>query len=415
MSVICILSATNSAYLSVRGLLLMAGAELDHLGHEVHIINLEEPDTPARMDALLPRREETIALVMSGIGLEIRTKDGRLFWDVAQIPVFNWNCDHPSYFMRRHRIESRYIVHGYVFPDHAMFNRDHLHANGAAFGTHIGIPDPGFFGARPAEKRNGRIVFAKSDWNPQKLERAWRAALPPKLFAILFDAIAAAHGKTCSAFPGIICDVAARHLMYLTPGGEIFNAILTRLDNYTRAVRTREVGAVLSNYPVDFIGGGWDDFKAGTRHARFLGAMPFDALRENLGSYLGAASLNPNVDLSVHDRVFAALGASTVPIFDANSFSRENFPRLSRYGFGQSADSIAAAVEAVLDDPAAAQAATTATLAETYPRLSMQRSMQEICEITTQMAGIAGAKLVPSLPSPAGVWNPPKKSAAAAA
>ncbi|HLG80326.1 MAG TPA: hypothetical protein VKY22_04875 [Bradyrhizobium sp.] len=414
MSVICILSATNSAYLSVRGILLMAGAELDRLGHEVHIINLEEPDTSARIDALLPRRDEMIAIVMSGIGLEIRTKDGQLLWDAVQLPVFNWNCDHPSYFMRRHRFESRYIVHGYVFPDHAVFNRDHLHSNGAAFGTHIGIPDPGFFGALPAEKRNGRIVFAKSDWNPLRLERAWREALPPKLFAILFDAIALARGKNCSAFPQIICDVAAQHLVYLTPGGEIFNAILTRLDNYTRAVRTREVGAVLSNYPVDFIGGGWDDFKAETRHARFLGAMPFDALRENLGTYLGAASLNPNVDLSVHDRVFYALGASTVPVFDANSFSRENFPRLSAFSFGQDADSIAAAVEAVLDDPAAAQAATAATLAETYPRLSMRRSVQDICEITTQMAGVPSAKLIPSLPSPAGVWNPPKKPAAAA-
>ena len=414
MSVICILSATNSAYLSVRGILLMAGAELDRLGHEVKILNLEAPDTPARIDALLPRREETIALLMSGIGLEIHAKDGRLLWDAAQIPVFNWNCDHPSYFMRRHRLESRYIVHGYVFPDHAAFNCDHLHANGAAFGTHIGIPDPGFFGALPAEKRNGRIVFAKSDWNPLKLERSWREALPPKLFAILFDAIAAARGKTCSAFPEIIRDVAAEHLIYLTPGGDIFNAILTRLDNYTRAARTREVGAVLSNYPVDFIGGGWDDFKAETRHARFLGAMPFDALRENLGTYLAAASLNPNVDLSVHDRVFYALGASTVPIFDANSFSRENFPRLSRFGFGEDADSIAAAVETVLDDPASAQAATAATLAETYPRLSMRRSVQEICEITTRMAGITGANLVPSLPSPAGVWNPKQPATAAA-
>jgi hypothetical protein len=83
-------------------------------------------------------------------------------------------------------------------------------------------------------------------------------------------------------------------------------------------------------------------------------------------------------------------------------------------GFGQAADSIAAAVAAVLYYPAAAQAATAATLAETYPRLSMQRSVQEICEITTQMAGIGGAKLNPSLPSPAGVWNPPKPATVAA-
>jgi hypothetical protein len=405
MSVICIFSSTNSAYLSVRGILLMAGAELDRLGHEVKMINLEAPDAPARIDALLPRRHETIGIVMSGIGLELYTKEGGMLWDVAQIPVFNWNCDHPSYFMRRHRMESRYIVHGYVFPDHAVFSRDHLHSNGAAFGTHIGIPDPGFFRALPAEKRNGRIVFAKSDWNPAMLERSWRETLPPTLFAILFDAIAAARGKNCSAFPEIICDVAAEHLMYLTPGGDIFNAILTRLDNYTRAVRTREVGAVLSNYPVDFIGGGWEGFATEKRHARFLGSMPFDALRANLGTYLGAASLNPNVDLSVHDRVFYALGAATVPVFDANSFSRQNFPRLSRYSFGQDADSIAAAVEALLDDPAAAQAATAATFAETYPRLSMRRSVQEICEITTRMAGTAGATLVPAPPSPASYWT----------
>ena len=414
MSVICILTANNSAYDSVRGILLMAGAELDRLGHEVQILNLEAPDTPARIDALLPRREETIAIVMSGIGLEIYTKDRRLIWDVAQIPVFNWNCDHPSYFMRRHRLESRYVVHGYVFPDHAAFSRDHLHTNGAAFGTHIGIPDPGFFGGLPADKRNGRIVFAKSDWNPAKLERSWREAMPPKLFAILFDAIAAARGKTCSAFPEIISAVAADHLVYPTPGGDLFNAILTRLDNYTRAVRTREVGAVLANYPVDFIGGGWDDFAAERRHARFLGAMKFDALRESLGTYLAAASLNPNVDLSLHDRVFFALSAGTVPIFDANSFSRQHLPRLSRFSFGQDTDSIAAAVEAVLDEPEAAQAATAETFAEIYPRFSMRRSVQEICEIATQVAGAAGARLIPSLPSPAGVWNPPEPVTAAA-
>ncbi|MBW7972461.1 glycosyltransferase [Bradyrhizobium sp. BR 10289] len=141
--------------------------------------------------------------------------------------------------------------------------------------------------------------------------------------------------------------------------------------------------------------------------------MPFDGLRENLGTYLGAASLNPNVDLSVHDRVFFALGASTVPIFDANSFSQANFPRLSRFGFAQDADSIAAAVEAVLEDPEAAQAATAATLHETYPRLSMQRSVQDICEITTRMAGKAGAKLSPAAPSPSSYWPKERPPAAA--
>ncbi|WLA49282.1 hypothetical protein QIH80_03210 [Bradyrhizobium elkanii] len=258
----------------------------------------------------------------------------------------------------------------------------------------------------PPEQRNGRLIFAKSGWNPLALERGWRKTMPPRLFALLFDAIAEARGKACGAFPKIIVDVAGQHLVYLKPGGDLFNVILTRLDNYTRGVRTREVGAVLADYPVDFIGGGWSDLDVSGRPARVLGAMTFDAMREGLGSYLAAVSLNPNIDLSVHDRVFFALGAGTVPVFDANRFSAAEMPHLARFSFGQDTMSIAAAVEAVLADPSAAQAAAATTLRELYPRFSMQRSVQDIHEITMSIAGAAGASLLPAEPVPAGVWTP---------
>jgi hypothetical protein len=414
MSVICILTSHATTYDSVRGILAMVGAEFDRLGHEVRMLDLAAPDLPDRLNALLPRRTETIAIGMSGIGLELHTNDRKLSWDAAQIPYFSWYCDHPSYFVRRHRLESRYVVQAYVFPDHAVFSGDYLRTGNGAFATHIGIPDPGFFGGVPAGKRNGRIVFAKSSWNPDALERSWRAKLPPKLFAILLDAVAAARGRTCGAFPEIILAAAAEHRIYPTPGSDLFNAILTRLDNYTRALRTREVGAVLADYPVDFIGGGWDELAASGRRARFLGAMPFDAVRESLGTYLAAASLNPNVDLSVHDRVFFAIGAGCVPIFDANRFSRDQLPRLAPFSFGQDSDSLAAAVESVLSDPQAACAATAETLAETYPRFSMRRSVQEIHEIATRIAGAAGDGLLPAAPSPAGVWTPPQPALAEA-
>ncbi|WP_204307408.1 hypothetical protein, partial [Enterobacter hormaechei] len=77
-------------YDSLRGILAMAAAELDRLGHEVKMLDLLAPDFSARLNALLPRKAETMALGFSGIGLDIHTKDGRLFWDVAQIPVFTW-------------------------------------------------------------------------------------------------------------------------------------------------------------------------------------------------------------------------------------------------------------------------------------------------------------------------------------
>ncbi|WP_407175275.1 glycosyltransferase [Bradyrhizobium sp. STM 3562] len=173
---------------------------------------------------------------------------------------------------------------------------------------------------------------------------------------------------------------------------------------------------MLADYPVDFVGGGWSELAETTmaKSARFLGPLPFDAERAGLGSYLGAVSLNPNAEFSMHDRVFFSLGAGTVPIFDANQFSRWHLPLLSRFSFAQDPDSLRAAVETVLADPAAAQAATAATFAEIYPRFSMRRSVEDICEILTQLAGAGAEKLLPAEPFPAGVWTPQQLAKAVA-
>lgn len=416
MTLICIPTASTTAYDSVFGILAMAGAELDRLGHEVCLLKVDAPDFAPRLNALLPRRAEMVAIGMSGIGLDLHTDDNRLFWDAAQIPFFSWYCDHPCYFARRHRVQSRYVVHGYVFPDHAAFNRDHLRPEHPVFGAHIGIPDPGFFAALPADRRNGRIMFAKSGWNVARLERQFRATLPEPLLTILFAAIEAARGQTCGAYPEIMTRIAAEHLVYLTPGDVVFNALLTRLDNYTRALRSWEVGTVLADYPVDFIGGGWDELATASagKPARFLGPQSFDTVRASLGGYLGAVSVNPNVDLSMHDRVFFALGAGTVPLFDANRFSRRHLAGLDSFSFGDDAASLRAAVERLLAAPDDAQAATAATLADVYPRFSMRRSVQGIVEVLTRLAGAAAETLLPAEPSPAGVWPAPQRAKAVA-
>jgi hypothetical protein len=67
---------------------------------------------------------------------------------------------------------------------------------------------------------------------------------------------------------------------------------------------------------------------------RFLGPVPFDALRASLG-HISAPPLNP-FELSVHERIFFALGGGVVPIFDANCFSKRYMPQLERFSFLQS-------------------------------------------------------------------------------
>ena len=52
---------------------------------------------------------------MSGIGTDLSV-DGKLIWEAAKVPLFNWNCDHPCYFPMCHAIRNSYLLHGYVFP-----------------------------------------------------------------------------------------------------------------------------------------------------------------------------------------------------------------------------------------------------------------------------------------------------------
>jgi len=208
------------------------------------------------MEALTARRDEMMALVMSGIGLELFTKEGKLLWDVAQIPVFNWNCDHPSYFARRHG-SAVLNVHGYVFPDHARSNRDHLTPMARHSGSISAFRSRLL--RRPAgDKRNGRIVFAKSDWNPAKLERSWRKTLPPKLLHPVRCDRRRARQKLLRLSRDHL-QRGCRHLVYLTPGGDVFDAILTRLD-ITRGQYVREVGGVLSQYR-GLHRRGWEDLR----------------------------------------------------------------------------------------------------------------------------------------------------------
>lgn len=406
MSTVCLLTANTTAYDSLPALLDLIGAEFAALGHHAVSLDVTAAEFSGRLREAVERPGKTFALTLSGIGLELRNKERRLLWEAAQVPCFSWYCDHPSYFIRRHKLESPYVIHGYVFPDHARFNRDHIKANGACFPVHLGLPDPASFGAGARTARNGRLIFAKSGWDPAALEKSWRTALAPALFQLLFDCIDAAAGKNCGAFPEIILEVAEQHGLYLACGGPLFNALLTRIDNYTRATKTTLLASILARYPVDFFGGGWDYMMPRATAAAFHGPLPFAQLRRMLPDYLGAASVNPNVDLSVHDRVFFAIAAGAVPVFDANAFSRAQMPMLEDYSFAYDRASIEAALDALLSRPQEAQAKVAQAFAALDASHSMRAAAQRIHDIATGFCTTADTGTLPAPPSPAGIWTP---------
>lgn len=405
MATVCIATSQATAYDSLTGILHLVSAEFTALGHTVMPLPLEKANEwlPV-VRAMSERRDPIFVVGMSGLGMDFRFQDQRLMWDALGIPFFTWYCDHPSYFITRHRLESRFLCQSYVFPDHAIFNRDYLQTNGSACAVHIGMPSPGAFPAAAPGDTQDRILFSKSGWDPAALEASLRQILSPRNFRLQFEIIDAAIGGGCMALPEAVMTVAEAYSLYLTPGGDIFNGFLTRADNYIRAVKTTAVASVLIHHPVDFYGTGWGYLQPQATQARFFGAVPFNRIREILSGYLGAASINPNVDLSLHDRTFFALSAGVVPLYDHCTFSRTHMPLLDPYGFRFTPGSIQAAVEALYHNPAEARERAALTRQTMTPKFSMQASALEIADICLDIhRGPASGGH--GTPSPAGDWR----------
>ena len=175
---------------------------------------------------------------MSGVGVPITGPNARLLWEAVKLPVFDWSCDHPCYSPLPHSIRNRYVLHGYVFPDHARYNIRHLNSNGAAFAVHMGMPPRSTFAGAPlpANARNGRIMFAKSGHDTNAIEARWKNN-PPAMRDILFEAAEAVFHHSTADFLPILQQVAEPHGLLLNGNSELALGLIRELDAYTRFKR----------------------------------------------------------------------------------------------------------------------------------------------------------------------------------
>ncbi len=106
---VLILRWAGSAYDSLGGLLELTGHELAAQGLKVTIVSADGKDWPQRLIQLLRQGGISFALTMSGIGTDLSV-DGKLIWETAKVPLFNWSCDHPCYFPMRHAIRNALLA-----------------------------------------------------------------------------------------------------------------------------------------------------------------------------------------------------------------------------------------------------------------------------------------------------------------
>ena len=378
---ILILRWTGSAYDSLGGLLEQMAQEMVAMGHRVVLFTAGGQDWPNRLASLLQQGDVAFALSMSGIGIDFVLPAKGLLWEAAKVPMFNWSCDHPCYYPSRHGIRSRFLLHGYVFPDHAQYNIRHLNPNGMAFAVHIGMPPRSLFAAAPVPlaERNGRLIFSKSGADTNAIEANWRQRLP-SVQQILFDAAEELFHRSTADFVPVLQRVGETQGLLLDGNNDLTLTLIRELDAYIRFRRSNLVVQSLLQYPMDVFGTGWEHIDWDGARAVFRGALTWRSALAQLPPYLGCLSINPLVEHSVHDRVFFALAAGVAPITDGNAFSRAHLPGLERYCFDFSPERIVQAVEAVLADPAEALDRTEAAWQALTPDFTMRRAAEQIVQ-----------------------------------
>ena len=381
---VLILRWTGSAYDSLGGQLQLIGQELTAEGFQTEMFTVNGPDWINQLVAQLAKGGYAFALTMSGVAVNITGQRGRLLWEAVKVPLFNWNCDHPCYSLAPHVVRNRFVLHGYVFPDHARYNIRHLNPNGAAFAVHIGMPPRSAFADAPlpATRRNGRIMFAKSGRDTSTIEARWKTYVPV-MRDILFEAAEALFHRSTMDFIPVLQLICEPHGVLLDGNSELALALIREIDTYIRFKRGNLLVRTLLRYPVDVYGTGWEHINEDGAATRFHGAANWDDMMRRLPSYLGCLSMNPLVERSVHDRVFYGLAAGVAPSSDSNAFSRNHTPALECYNFAFNRERIEQALDALLSDPHDALDRTEATYQSMSAEFTMRHAVQRIAQFAS--------------------------------
>lgn len=366
----------QSGYQSIRGLVQLFAAAWERQGVAVHQIDLSEANWQTKLVEAVTPDDFRFAFLTSGIGTYLQ-EDGENFWVRRKVPVFNLQLDHPAYRQAMHQGAPANVVQGYMFRDHAVFQRDHVGVPNIVTSIHFGVPElpePGIEAGPP------RIVFPKTGGDPKQLENVWRA-LPTRLAALIFDLVDEAGLANCASFVPALAKVAGAHGFELRPYDKLARFLLAQLDDYIRRSKSTMIATALKSLPVDIYGRDWEHVTAsGEGRARFHGAVPYPEVERAIAGATATVTMNPNIDLSAHDRFFLALGAGKMPLSDRNAFSRAHFPDLVPYGFDFSPESIAEAIERVLHAPQQARDVAQAAKLSGRLRLPLEAAARHIFE-----------------------------------
>ncbi len=384
---ILLIQWSGSNYDSLRHLQDLLGTQFQTLGFEIEKLALNDPQFIDILINFLQSKEIYFAMGFSGVGVDVYDSNKQLIWEAFKTPFFNWCCDHPCYFPARHQLSSPWVIHGFVFPDHARYSNDFFNANGITFQAHLGAPvkKPAAQMNVALKNRNNKIIYAKSGTDIDAIEKKW-LTMPESIRKILFSAKEELQYQSTENAFEVIKRLADEENIFLSPNNAFALNIIREIDIYIRGWRANLAIKSLLNYPVDVYGNGWDHMNVSqSKGATFHGALDLASLLNIFPNYLGCLSINPFIEDSVHDRVFYALAENVVPLSDQNRFSITHLPLLQKYSFKFNQESIISSVEQLLENPSNALELTHSTQVKLEEKFSLDSSAKKIIEFVSHM------------------------------
>ena len=268
--------------------------------------------------------------------------------------------DHPCYYPDRHVQTSNAHASVYAFPEHRAFFEKWIRPISPCQGVSVLLPIATLGTCeidetKLAHKASGRIAFFKNGNNPEALRKAWKTHLPEALsdalLSIGMDASNAIGAKSPASLESRVIEYFEHAPGAINIETGLLCFIVAQLDDLVRREKSTLLGRVLRDYPVDIFGDFWEhvDFTRG--EAQHLGSGTYLQMVESMKSYLAIVDMSPNIDKSVHERLYHAATHYTVCISNRTDYLAEGFPELACYAYEFSEASIRRAIEKVLKDP----------------------------------------------------------------
>ena len=367
------------AYGALSGLNGWIATALEQLGYAPLRWNLLARDVGARFDHFRDNYQVVAGIGAGGFGARLTVSNVKPFWGEVRIPFVSWLVDHPAYLVDNHRSADPFVAQLYTCTELLDFQRRYVRSPGRVGLADLGMPDLG-----PTTEKSGEplILFPKTGNDPAELERAW-AALPSVLVRIIYGAAEEVLARPTEVSVAL-CKVARFEGVELENDFQLLCFLSVQVDDYVRRLKSTGLARAILDLPVTVCGAAWDHIDTHGARARFLGARPYAEVLALSAQATAVLTMNPNLDTTVHERVWSALAVGTLPISDRNSFLRENFPMLDPYLFDWSGDGEVQAIRRVLDDPGSARDAALAAhhhAAEEFPLRAQVARALELAEV----------------------------------